>query len=142
MFLPLNMTIGPSRTLLRVLAILHAMSIGVVLLLPAPLFIKDFLVAALVVSMAWQGAFSRRFRPGQKIRAVRVDSKQSLWLEGLDWEPQPAELINAWLGPKLGVAAINCRGKTHRLVWMPDSASQDEIRRWHVWLRWRTGSSI
>jgi hypothetical protein len=137
MFLPLKMSLRPSRILLLILTLLHGLAAWAVTLTVLPVTVKVALFALLVCSMAWQGWLYRSFYAGQRIRAVRVDTKNSLWLDGLGQESQHAELRNAWLGPGFGVAAIKSKGRVHHLVWMPDSADRQVLRRWRVWLRWK-----
>jgi hypothetical protein len=138
MFLPIKMTIKPSRLLMLILAVLHGLAIGAVSLTALPVILKGAFFAALILSMAWQGWLYRSFDAGRKIRAVRVDSKHTLWLDGLGEESHQAELKSAWLGPGFGVATVSSKGRLHRLLWMPDSADREALRRWRVWLRWKS----
>lgn len=141
MFLPLKMTLGSSRILLATLVLLHGLAMWAVGLTALPMGLKGAMMAGLVLGLAWQGWVHRNFGVGPRIRGVRVDRKNALWLEGLGTEPQQAELLGAWLGPGLGLAAFSSKGRVHRLVWLPDSADRDDLRRWRVWLRWQRGQN-
>lgn len=137
MFLPLKITLGSSRILLATLALLHGLAMGAVGLTALPMGLKGAMMFGLVLSMGWQGRTYRNFGVGPRIRGVKVDRKNALWLEGLAAEPQQAELFSAWLGPGLGLASFRSQGRVHHLIWLPDSADRDDLRRWRVWLRWQ-----
>jgi hypothetical protein len=136
MFLPLTVTLKRSSMLLLIVALLHGLAAWAVTLTALPSALQGSIVFLLVVSMARQGWLYWRFPAGQKIRALGVDRKNALWLEGDGQEAQPAELENAWLGPGLGVASVRSRERMYRVLWLPDSADAQALRRWRVWLRW------
>ena len=136
MFLPLTVTIRPSRILLLTLATLHGLAAWAVTLTALPAVVQGSLLFLLALSMAWQGWRYRHFPAGQEIQALSVDRKSALWLEEDGLAAQPAELENAWLGPGLGVAFVRSRERTYRVLWLPDSADAQALRRWRVWLRW------
>jgi hypothetical protein len=141
MFLPLKVTLKPSRIMLLVLATLHGLAALAVVLTGLSLVTKVGLWIAICLSLVWQSHAFYRFAAGKRIRELRVDSRHGLWIGGLGKEPQQAELKNAWLGPGYGVVAISSEGRTFHLAWMPDSADREELRRWRVWLRWRSTAS-
>jgi hypothetical protein len=136
MFLPLTVTIKPSRILLLILAILHGLAVWAVTLTALPRAIQGGLLFLLALSMARQGWLYLHFPAGQKVRALSVDRKNALWLSMDGEEVQPAELESAWLGPGLGVASVRNGETTYRVLWLPDSAGPQALRRWRVWLRW------
>ena len=137
MFLPLKMTLKPSRLLLLVLAVLHALAAWAVMLTALPVALQVSILVALLAGFGWQVWIYRRFKIGRQVRVIRVDTKNALWLEGLSDEPQLAELKSAWLGAGFGLATMSSKGKSYRLLWMPDSADRQDLRRWRVWLSWR-----
>jgi hypothetical protein len=137
MFLPIKLTLKASRHLLLILAMLHGLALCAVSLTALPVILKGIFVVVLVLSMVWQGWVYQHVDAWCAIRGVRVDSKNLLWLEGLGEESQQAELENAWLGPGFGVATVSSKGHIHRVLWMPDSADKEGLRRWRVWLRWK-----
>lgn len=136
MFLPLTVTIKPSRILLLILAILHGLAAWAVTLTALPKAIQCSLLFLLALSVARQGWLYLHFPAGQTIRALSVDRKNALWLLRVGEEVQPAELESAWLGPGLGVASVRSGERTYRVLWLPDSADAQMLRRWRVWLRW------
>ena len=136
MFLPLTVTIKRSRILLLILAILHGLAAWAVTLTGLSKPMQGSLLFLLALSLARQVWLDRHFQAGQRIRALGVDRKDALWLEMDGREAQPAELENAWLGPGLGVASVRSGEETYRVLWLPDSADPQTLRRWRVWLRW------
>ena len=136
MFLPIRVTIQPSRILLLALGILHGLAAWAVVLTAVPAAVQGGLLLLLAISLARQCWLYLHFPAGQEIRALGVDRKNGLWIELAGQDAQPAELENAWLGPGLGVATVRSANRTHRILWMPDSADAETLRRWRVWLRW------
>jgi hypothetical protein len=136
MFLPLTVTIRPSRILLVTLAILHGLAAWAATLTALPAVVQGSLLFLLALSMARQGWLYWRFPAGHKIRALSVDRKDALWVDVGGQDAQPAELENAWLGAGVGVASVRSGNRTYRVMWLPDSADAQALRRWRVWLRW------
>jgi Membrane-bound toxin component of toxin-antitoxin system len=137
MFLPIKMTLRPSRQLLLIVTVLRGLALWAVSLTALSVTLKGIFVVALVFSVVWQGWRYWHADAGRRIGGVRVDAKNVLWLEGLGEESHQAELKNAWLGPGFGVATVSSKGHIHRVLWMPDSADKEGLRRWRVWLRWK-----
>jgi hypothetical protein len=136
MFLPLRVTIEPSRILLLILAIAHSLAAWAVAQSALPAMLQASLLLVLAASLARRGWLYLHFPVEQQIRALGVDRKSALWIERDGHEAQPAELENAWLGPGLGVASVRSGNKTYRVLWLPDSADAQALRRWRAWLRW------
>lgn len=136
MFLPLTVTIKRSSMLPLILAILHGLAAWAVTLTALPKAIQCFLLLLLALSAARQGWLYLHFPFGKTIRALSVDRKNALWLLMDGEEAQPAELQSAWLGLGLGVASFRSGNRTARVLWLPDSADAQILRRWRVWLRW------
>lgn len=136
MFLPVRVTIKPSRILLLTMAIVHGLAAWAVVLTALPAVVQSGLLLLLALSLARQGWLYRHFPAGQDIQTLRVDRKSALWIERDGHEAQPAELDNAWLGPGLGVATVLSGNKRYRVLWLPDSVDAQALRRWRTWLRW------
>jgi hypothetical protein len=136
MFLPLTVTLRRSRILLIILAMLHGMAAWAVALSALPVEVQGGLLLLLALSMAGQGWLYRSFPAGRKILALSVDQKSALWLDRGGAEVQAAELDKAWLGPGLGVVTVRSGDRIYRVLWLPDSADAQALRRWRVWLHW------
>ena len=136
MFLPLTVTLKPSRMLLLVLASLHGLAGWAVTLTALPVAIQCGLLFLLTLSMVRRAWLFLHFSTGQEVRALSVDRKNAIWLDRGEAELQLAELESAWLGPGLGVASVRSGKRTYRVLWLPDSADAQALRRWRVWLRW------
>ncbi|MGA7950566.1 MAG: hypothetical protein WCA45_10490 [Thiobacillaceae bacterium] len=136
MFLPLTVTLRRSRILLIILPILHGSAAWAVALTALPIEVQGGLLLLLALSMAAQGWRYRYFPAGRKILALSVDRKSGLWLDRGGAEVQAAELDKAWLGPGLGVVTVRSGDSIYRVLWLPDSADAQALRRWRVWLHW------
>ncbi len=136
MFLPVTVTLRRSRILLIILAMLHGLAAWAVALTALPVEVQGGLLLLLALSMAGQGWLYRYFPAGRKILALSVDQKSALWLDRGGAEVEAAELDKAWLGPGLGVVTVRSGDRIYRVLWLPDSADAQALRRWRIWLHW------
>jgi len=131
MFLPLELTLRPSRICVAVLAMAHALALLGVWLAALPAWIQTLLTLVLSASVVWA------WRESSSVpRGLRVS--QSGHLELLDGEWRPAQIkgrpvVLPWL-VSLGLAVEN--GGSRRVILWKDSAEADRFRKLSVWLRW------
>ncbi|MDR3410607.1 MAG: hypothetical protein P4L87_06640 [Formivibrio sp.] len=126
---PPELHIIPSRLAWRGLLVLHLAAVVVALMLPLLwCAVALFLVSAHFVWL-------RRSPTASSFLQVLPDGRVSL--AGIGSNPQQAEilpssLITAWL---IILHLRTDTGRLYLLLW-PDSAEEDSLRRWRVWLRW------
>lgn len=131
MFLPLELTLRPSRIYSAVLALAHGLAFAGIALAALPLSIKLMAVAALSMGALWlwrQGA--------SHPRGLRVS--QSGQIELLEGEWQAASIrgrpvVLPWL---VSLVLQPEAGRKRRLMLWPDSADPGLFRKLRVWLKW------
>ena len=131
MFLPLELTLRPSRVYRAMLALAHGLALAGIWLAVLPDWAQGLLTAALLAG-AWQLWRESLCQP----RGLRVS--QSGQLELLDGGWRVAEIrgrpvVRPWL---VSVELVPKAGKARRLMLWPDSAPPDGLRKLRVWLKW------
>lgn len=131
MFLPLELTLRPSRISLTVSLAGFALAAGGVLLADLPVWGKAVAALALLAG----GALAWRQRHGMA-HGVRVSQSGQMVILLDDWQAANIKgqaVVLPWL-VKLNVVLENGRVKTLNL-W-PDSTDADGFRKLRVWLKW------
>jgi hypothetical protein len=131
MFLPLELTLRPSRIYLAVLTMAHGLALAGIWLAALPLWIRALMTVALAA-----GALRLWRESTNNVRGLRVS--QSGQIEVLDSEWQPANVLGRpvvlpWFVSLLLEPEV---GETRTLILWPDSADKDILRKLRVWLRW------
>ncbi len=131
MFLPLELTLRPSRIYVQVLAGAHGLALAGIWLAAMAAWVKLMMTAIVIASMVWSWRENSR-----ATGAVRIT--QSGQVEILEGEWRAAEVIKQpvvlpWF---VSVVFVPKGGKAKRLLLFPDSAEADGLRKLKVWLRW------
>lgn len=131
MFLPLELTLRPSRICLALMALAHGLALAGIWLAVLPGWAQGLLTAALLTAARQLWRESRR-----QPRGLRVS--RSGQLELLEGEWRTAKLrgrpvVLPWL---VSVELVPKAGKARRLILWPDSAPADGLRKLRVWLKW------
>lgn len=131
MFIPLELTLRPSRVYRLILASAHGFALAGIWLAALPLWTRALMTAALFAGAAWSW---RENASGP--RGLRIS--QSGQIEILDGEWQPAGIrgrpvVLPWL---VSLTLEPEAGKTRKLILWPDSTEADLFRKLRVWLRW------
>ena len=127
--IPAPILLTPSCRARYCLLGLHLTAVGVVALLPRPWSLGALAVIAL--HLLWA------LRPRLQVASLQAlpEGKVAIFMangERLEAELLPSSRITAWL------MVLHLRHGTGRqdLVLWPDSAPQEVLRQWRVWLRW------
>lgn len=131
MFLPLELTLRPSRVYAAVLVLAHGLALLGVWLAAMPAWAKALAVLALAV-----GGFYLWREHARSPRGLRVSLSGQVELLDDEWREvqikgQPVVL--RWL---VSLPLARESGKTLRLSIWPDSAEPDLLRKLRAWLRW------
>ena len=131
MFLPLELTLRPSRVYATVLSLAHGLALAGIWLAALPVWIM-----ALMTSVLLAGALMLWRKSSNSPRGLRVT--QSGQVEILDNEWQAAKMkgrpvVLPWL---VSLRLTGEAGKVRRLMLWSDSAEPDLLRKLRVWLRW------
>lgn len=131
MFLPLELTLRPSRIYAGILALVHVLAFFGVWLAALP----PGLQAALGLALAAGGMRVWRGISGGP-RALRVSSSGEVEVFAGRWQAARISgrpVVLPWL---VSLALRPETGGVLRLVLLPDSAEREALRRLRVWLLW------
>ncbi len=131
MFLPLELSLRPSRVHAAALALAHGLALLGAWLAAAPVWVRAGMAAALLASAAWSWRGISR-----SPRGLRVS--QSGQIELLDGEWRAAQIrgrpvVLPWL---VSVALAVEGGGVRKIALLPDSAEPEGLRKLRVWLKW------
>lgn len=131
MFLPLELTLRPSRVYAAVLLLAHGLALIGAWLAALQVWMQAALTLALAASLIWM-----RREISSSPRGLRVS--HSGRLELLDGEWRGAQIrgrpvVLPWL-LRLELALED--GEVRRIALLPDSAETDSLRKLRVWLKW------
>lgn len=131
MFLPLELTLRPSRVYMAVLALGHGLALLGIWLAALPVWIQVAMTAAMLASVLW----SWRESAGGP-RGLRVSQSGQIELLDGEWrfariKGQPVVL--PWF---ISLTVEPEAGKSRRLALCPDSTEPDLFRKLRVWLKW------
>lgn len=131
MFIPLELTLRPSRLYRLILVLAHGLALAGIWLAALPAWVKALLALALFAGALW---LWREYSSGP--RGLRVS--QSGQIELLDSGWQAASLggrpvVLPWF---VNLAVVLEGGRTRRLALLPDSVEADGFRKLRVWLKW------
>jgi toxin CptA len=131
MFLPLELTLRPSRIYAAVLLPAAALASAGIGFADLPTWVRAVAATGLLAGMAqaWRQ---------QKSRPLGLRISQSGQMEILldDWQAaniQGQAVVLPWL---ISLTAILENGAAKKLVLWPDSADADTLRKLRVWLKW------
>ncbi|HKT32009.1 MAG TPA: protein YgfX [Gammaproteobacteria bacterium] len=131
---PLEINIRPSRQVASLLLAIHLTAAVVISQLPMPLLSRLIILAAILVSLAWNGVMFWRRTPKRLLwsreQGWRITDRRGI-THDLDLLPQ------AYLGNWMLVAHFQTAGGKRRAVMLArDSCSADSLRRLRVMLRY------
>ena len=131
MFLPLELTLRPSRIYAAVMALAHGLALLGLWLAALPPWIQASLGFALTASLVWAW---REIASGPY--GLRVSQSGQIELLEQEWlaaNIRGRPVVLPWLvSLRLGTEG----GRVRRLVLWRDSAALDPQRKLRVWLRW------
>lgn len=131
MFLPLELTLRPSRVYRAVLLAGHGLALLGVALAALPTGVQAVMCAALLVSLMWAW---RQF--SSMPRGMRVAQSGQVELLEAEWRPARVRgrpVVLPWLTSlELEVEG----GKSCCLALFRDSADREGLRKLRVWLKW------
>jgi hypothetical protein len=131
MFLPLELTLRPSRIYAAVMALAHGLALLGLWLAALPPWIQAALGFALTVSLVW--AWREIASGPQGLRVSQSGQIELLEQEWLTANIRGRPVVLPWLvSLRLGTEG----GRVCRLVLWRDSAAPDPQRKLRVWLRW------
>ena len=133
---PLEINIRPSRQVASLLLAIHLTAAVVISQLPMPLSSRVIILAAILVSLAWNGMLFWRRTPKRLMWSLeqgwRITDRKGL-TRNMELLPQ------AYLGNFFLVAHFRADGKKrHSVMLARDSCSADGLRRLRVMLRYGT----
>lgn len=131
MFIPLELTLRPSRIYPALLALAHGLALAGIWLASLPPWIKVLAVFALIGGAAWLWRESRN-----SARGMRVSQSGQIELLGEGWQPvrvKGCPVVLPWL---VSFMLEHEDGRQARLMLWPDSTEADLFRKLRVWLRW------
>lgn len=131
MFLPLELTLRPSRIYAMLLVIAHGLACLAIWLASLDAWIQLLLTSAVLVGLIWTW---RENSSGP----VGLRFAQSGQVEILDKDWQPAEIqgqvvVSPWF---VSMMFISKEAKARRILLWPDSTDANNFRKLRVWLRW------
>jgi hypothetical protein len=131
MFLPLELTLRPSRVYRLVMTLVHGLALLGVWLAALPVWTQAAMTLGLLLSVIWAW---REISSGP--RGLRVS--QSGQVELFDGEWRAAQIkgrpvVLPWL---VSLTLMPEAGKTRQLMIWADSAEAELLRKLRVWLRW------
>ncbi len=131
MFLPLELTLRPSRVYAAVMALAHGLALLGIWLAAVPIWAKALAVLALAAGAVWRWRQNARGPRGLRV-------SQSGQLELLDGEWHAAQIkgrpvVLPWM---ISLSLVVEARVTCRLILWPDCAGADGLRKLRVWLRW------
>ncbi len=136
MFLPLELTLRPSRIYMAALAMAHGFGLVGVWLAAVPVGIQSALTIALIVSVIWA------WREISSVpRGLRVSQSGQLELLYDEWQSariQDRPVVLPWF-VSLSLAHEPA-GRSRIMLWA-DSVEAEPFRRLRVWLKWGMPSS-
>jgi hypothetical protein len=131
MFLPLELSLRPSRIYSAVMALAHGLALLGIWLAALPVGAQAMLTLALSVSVIWAW---REISSGP--RGLRVSQSGQMELQDGEWRAAQIKgrpVVLPWL---ISLTLVSEAGKTCRLMFWPDCADADLLRKLRVWLRW------
>ncbi|OQA33941.1 MAG: hypothetical protein BWY57_00849 [Betaproteobacteria bacterium ADurb.Bin341] len=129
-------TIGVHRSFFLVFAVVFVhVAAAAILFLPVwPVWLTVCCIFLFLVSAVfswWQ------CQSAIEVLRLLADGRLECCCRG-DRQFSEAQLLpGAMVHPLLTVIRLQCKGKTHAVVLLPDSAPAEDRRRLRVWLRWR-----
>ena len=135
---PLLIVLKPSRMLVVILLIAHAVSGVLILILPLALWLKLVGIAIIVLASFYYVRRYALLRTPTAVRELRMLSDGRLEIFRSDW--QPATLLGEqFIHPMLTI--IRCRAETDRwpvsIVLLSDMLDAESFRALRVRLKWR-----
>jgi len=131
---PLQLDIGPSRSLLAWLLLLHAAALTVLALLPLPLPAVLALAVSVLLSLAWHWRLRLSPRHPDAIRGLRWEADGECVLRLASGEQLNARLArHAFVMPWLVI--LYFQGRPRQLVLLPDMLAAQAFRQLRVRLR-------
>lgn len=130
MFLPLELTLRPSRIYRAILALAQGLALAGIGLAALPLWVKVMAVAALSM-----GALRLWRENANSARGLRVGQSGQVELLADEWLAAVIcgrPVVLPWL---VSLTLQNGQGRKHRLTVWPDSTEPDRFRKLRVWLR-------
>lgn len=131
---PLQVDIGPSRSMLAWLLVLHASALLVVTLLPVPVAASIALVVTVLLSLAWHWRLRVSQRYPHAVRSLRWEADGGCILELASGEQLTTQLAaHAFVMPWLVILYFQDRPR--HLVLLPDMLATQVFRQLRVRLR-------
>jgi hypothetical protein len=131
---PLQFDIGPSRSMLAWLLLLHAAALLVVTLLPVPVAASITLAVAVLFSLAWHWRLRVSQRYPHAVRGLRWEADGDCILKLASGEQLTTQLAaNAFVMPWLVI--LYFQGRPRHLVLLPDMLTAQVYRQLRVRLR-------
>lgn len=131
---PLQVDIGPSRSMLAWLLVLHASALLVVTLLPVPVAASIALVVTVLLSLAWHWRLRVSQRYPHAVRNLRWEADGSCILKLASGEQLTTQLAaHAFVMPWLVILYFQDRPR--HLVLLPDMLATQVFRQLRVRLR-------
>jgi hypothetical protein len=135
MFLPLELTLRPSRVYLAVQLAAHGLALLGAWLAVLPFWIQAALTLGLMINFIW---VVREISSSP--RGMRVSQSGQIELLEQEWQPVQIKgrpVVLPWL---ISLTLVTASGNFFRVILWPDSADSDRLRKLRVWLRWNLQS--
>ena len=131
MFLPLELTLRPSRVYAAVLVLAHGLALLGIWLAAMPAWAKA--LAALALAAGGIYSWREHLHSPRGLRVSQSGQVELLDDEWLDVQIKGRSVVLPWL---VSLPLARDSGKTLRLSIWPDSAEPDLLRKLRTWVRW------
>ena len=131
MFLPLELTLRPSRIYQTVLALAHGLALAGIWLAALSVWVQLLMTATLIAGSVW--LWRENLHMPHKLR-VGLSGQIEMLNEA--WNPAGIcghPVVLPWF---VSLVLAPTDGKTRRLMLWSDSMDADAFRKFRVWLKW------
>lgn len=139
-----TVSISPSVRLALALCAAHLAAAAVLWLVPVPALAKGALTLAIAVSLVYFLARDAALHAANAIVALELKDGGGISFRTRDGSWTEGELADSsYVSPRLTIVVLRPRdkGRTRRVIILPDSVDARDFRRLRMWMRWKSGGA-